>query len=417
MATWIGILGGAPGSAERHCYKLDGRCTAVVGLMSPDQVVRLAYGFPLHALDSSCRVPTCCLPKKVRSFMPARRPPPPALSPSEAYTDRSDASDVFASEFWFDLLAAHGLLRPAQRLVVELNDHEGRAAGRLHWMLEASAGNLSSLANYYSGLFAPASLTEADSVNWIDAVRRIRALPGSAVIHLAPLNAYARWGALLLQAFRHEGYQVDTNVLFGNWYLPVPAGGFEPYWLQRPSALRNSVERGRRRLAKAGACRFELYQHATEKLDSAIAAFVQVYNQSWKPPEPNPLFIPALIRLAAREGWLRLGVLSLDGEPLAAQLWLVKDGKANIFKLAHVQGQERFSAGSVLTADLMHHVMERDQVTEVDFLSGDDAYKADWMTQRRERVGVVVFDLRQPRAWMPALRHAIRKQLRRLRDR
>ena len=41
-----------------------------------------------------------------------------------------------------------------------------------------------------------------------------------------------------------------------------------------------------------------------------------------------------------------MGILRLDGKPVAAQFWMVKNNKASIFKLAYVQGFERFSPGS-----------------------------------------------------------------------
>jgi CelD/BcsL family acetyltransferase involved in cellulose biosynthesis len=94
---------------------------------------------------------------------------------------------------------------------------------------------------------------------------------------------------------------------------------------------------------------------------------------------------------------------------VAAQVWLVSGGKANIFKLAYVQGYEKLSTGSVLTAELMRHVMDVDRVHEVDFLSGDDAYKADWMDCRRERVGLLAFDQRHWRGWLAMARHQLRK--------
>ena len=59
----------------------------------------------------------------------------------------------------------------------------------------------------------------------------------------------------------------------------------------------------------------------------------------------------------------------------------------------------------VLTAALMKHVMDEDRVSEVDYLSGDDAYKRDWMAQRRERVGLVAFDPHSPRGLLAAARH------------
>jgi CelD/BcsL family acetyltransferase involved in cellulose biosynthesis len=98
-------------------------------------------------------------------------------------------------------------------------------------------------------------------------------------------------------------------------------------------------------------------------------------------------------------------VLRLNGEPLAAQLWLTCSGKANIYKLAYVKGMEKLSVGSVLTQALMQHAMDVDRVAEVDYLSGDDAYKADWMALRRERVGLEAFDLRSPGGLLAAARH------------
>jgi hypothetical protein len=41
----------------------------------------------------------------------------------------------------------------------------------------------------------------------------------------------------------------------------------------------------------------------------------------------------------------------------------------------------------------------------VDYLSGDDAYKADWMAARRERVGLVAFDRLSLRGVAAAARH------------
>jgi hypothetical protein len=49
---------------------------------------------------------------------------------------------------------------------------------------------------------------------------------------------------------------------------------------------------------------------------------------------------------------------------------------------------EKLSAGSVLTQALIQHAMDVDRVTEVDYLTGDDAYRADWMALRRKRVGL-----------------------------
>ncbi|MBS0467008.1 MAG: GNAT family N-acetyltransferase, partial [Proteobacteria bacterium] len=148
-------------------------------------------------------------------------------------------------------------------------------------------------------------------------------------------------------------------------------------------------------------------------VERALEAYLAVYAQSWKTPEPCPGFMPGLVRTAAREGWLRLGVLWLGQQPVAAQVWLVHGGKANIYKLAYAKGHEKLSAGSVLTAELMRHVMDEDRVSEVDYLTGDDAYKRDWMAHRRERIGLLAFDPRSPRGLAAAGRHFVGQWARR----
>ncbi len=325
------------------------------------------------------------------------------------------SGDLFQTQAWFDNLLAHGFENaPLRHHPLPLPVPPGAAPAHLHLMQAAPGAPLAALGNYYSCLYGPVGDTAAlTAAHWERAARALRGLPGSAVLRLQPLDAGSAWLPALEQGLRAVGYRTDRFFCFGNWYQPVPPGGFDAYWSQRPSALRHTVERGRRRLGKAGAWRIDVVAHAVDdRLETAIAAYQAVYAQSWKQPEPSPGFMPGLMRMAAREGWLRLGVLWLDGQPRAAQVWLVQGGKANIYKLAYVKGQERLSAGSVLTAELMRHAMETDQVREVDYLSGDDAYKADWMALRRERVGLVAFDLRRPRGLWTAAGHFARRWVR-----
>jgi hypothetical protein len=312
------------------------------------------------------------------------------------------AFDLFSTRHWFTHLLEHGLDSPVTHHVLSL----GVGSSELHLMRTSERAGLTSLSNYYSGLYAPSDLKDSISTSqWMSVAVAIRDLPGSWEVKLQPMADDAPWCAALESALRGVGYRTDRFFCFGNWYQSVPDGGFVPYWAKRPSALRNSVDRGRRRLSKAGTWRIDIHSEKTPALDAAIAAYLHVYSRSWKVPEPRPDFVPGLIRLAAEQGWLRLGILWLESEPIAAQLWLVFGSKANIFKLAYVQGREKLSAGSVLTAALMQQLMDVEGVAEVDYLSGDDAYKADWMDARRERVGMVAFDMWRFPGAVAAARH------------
>jgi CelD/BcsL family acetyltransferase involved in cellulose biosynthesis len=166
---------------------------------------------------------------------------------------------------------------------------------------------------------------------------------------------------------------------------------FDGYMSTRDSQLRHTFERKSKKLQTAG--RLQILTRP-EDVDSAMDAFESVYSKSWKQPEPYPNFVREWARLCAERGWLRLGVASIDGVPIAAQFWFTTGRRAYIFKLAYDEAQSRWSAGTVLTALLLRHALEVDQVVEIDYLSGDDAYKKSWMTVRRERIGLMACNLR-----------------------
>ena len=95
-------------------------------------------------------------------------------------------------------------------------------------------------------------------------------------------------------------------------------------------------------------------------------------------------------RLKANPADLR--IMHVEGEPAAAQLWLVTEGRAVIYKLAYDPRFAHLSVGSILTLRMMRQAIEVDGVREIDYGSGDDAYKKDWMSRRRERWGMVAFN-------------------------
>jgi hypothetical protein len=98
-----------------------------------------------------------------------------------------------------------------------------------------------------------------------------------------------------------------------------------------------------------------------------------------------PAFLRAFAQGESTAGALRLGLATIEGEPVAAQVWSVEAQTAFIHKLAHRPQASRASPGTLLTAALMRHVIDIDRVAHVDFGTGDDPYKADWMDDVRPR--------------------------------
>ena len=314
---------------------------------------------------------------------------------------------LFCSLPWFENLHAHGLeaVRALDTLLLPTDDN-----GCLPLLDDGEV--LRSLSNYYSSLYGPVGALPRNLSALLKEHKR-------ATVDLRPLDPCSPEFQQLKQALSEAGYWVDDYFCFGNWYLDVEGRSFDAYLQSRPSQLRNTMQRAYGKLDRAGgdakAWHIAIQQHDDDALESAIAAFEQVYARSWKQPEPQADFIPGLCRTAARAGWLRLGVLYLKDTAIAAQLWLTHGGIANIYKLAYDEEAARYSAGTVLTAAMFEQALDHDRVAEVDYLNGDEPYKRDWMSARRERHGIVAFDLSQWRGLKAAMRHWAGRTLRSLR--
>ena len=275
---------------------------------------------------------------------------------------------------------------------------------------------LSALTNYYSCFFAPhlksdrAGTPQRALQELAQAIGAER--PRWDAVELQPLDVNSESFPLLVEAFKTAGYVVQTFFCFGNWYLPVGGHTFAQDLDILPSALKNTLQRKQRKLEKSGRANLQILT-CGENLESAIEAYNKVYLASWKRPEPYPRFIPGLIRTCAEIGALRLGVVYVDGEAAAAQLWIVHRGVAFIYKLAYDERFSDLSVGTILTARLMQHVIDVDKVKEVDYLSGDDAYKKDWMSHRRERWGLLAMNPRTLRGSLAICRHLGGRSLKR----
>ena len=107
---------------------------------------------------------------------------------------------------------------------------------------------------------------------------------------------------------------------------------------------------------------------------------------------------------------MRMGLARHEGEVVAAQMWTVDHGTAYIHKLAHLESAKPLSAGTILTAALFEHVIDRDKVAWVDFGTGDDPYKRDWMEQVRPRSRLTCLRRGAVRNW-PAIGKSLLHQL------
>ncbi len=280
------------------------------------------------------------------------------------------------------------------RLCVHVLRRDGQAVAALP-VLEKRAvlgREVQAMGNYYTSLFAPALAADVQAAELtllLQQVAQVHAPLRS--LQLAPMAPESAGYSLLHTAMSQAGLLPFDYFCFGNWYLPV-AGNADQYLAERPGDVRNTLRRMGKKFVAAGG-KFDIVS-SPEAAAAATAAFTRVYQASWKQAEPHEGFIPGLAALCAERGWLRLGLATVGSQVVAAQLWIVACNKANIYKLAYDPAFRHLSPGSLLTAHLMRHVIDVDRVQEIDYLSGDDAYKNQWMTHRRARRGLLAFNPR-----------------------
>ncbi|MCH8855563.1 MAG: GNAT family N-acetyltransferase [Proteobacteria bacterium] len=330
---------------------------------------------------------------------------------------RAEQQHIEFGPDWFAHLidAVYAREPDAHQVRLQVLRQDGRVLAVLPTVAQTGAvgREISALSNFYTALYAPAlaeGLRAEDLLPLVRAMRRAGA--GAAAYRFAPMDPASREFTLLQRALGMAGLSVHSYFAFGNWYQPVRQH-WADYLKDRSSQVRNTIKRNAKKFAAEGG-RLELVRDG-ERLEAGIAAYQAVYAQSWKMAEPYPDFVPGLIRLCARRGWLRLGVAWLGDKPVAAQIWIVANGRADIFKLAYDEAYKALAPGTLLTALLMEHAIDVDRVGEIDYLIGDDAYKAAWMSQRRERCGLVAYDPLTLRGLLGLARQtsgAIRRRLR-----
>jgi hypothetical protein len=244
--------------------------------------------------------------------------------------------------------------------------------GSRQWI---GAQGLGACSNYYSMAFGPADASSHEAARpWFEALAT-----QARLVDLSPLDEPV--AVALEHCARAAGWACHREPAWVHWTEPVPAQGFEAYWEARPSAMRNTWKRKHAKAVRDQGLKIQIARSPAE-VEQAWAAYASVYAASWKQAESHPAFVQALAMQGAKQDLTRLGVAELDGQPAAAQLWFVQDGTALIYKLAYDERFKPASAGLLLSRRMMEYCIRNEAVQQLDYGSGDDPYKRDWMTQR-----------------------------------
>lgn len=289
--------------------------------------------------------------------------------------------------------------------------------GAIAWLflVREPNGRARALANWYNFAFSVIFKGEPDNVSKGAMITAMAKRLGSAkplltTINMGPIARTDGSCALLTRSFARAGWKPVVSAVSTSWTASVDGMTFAEYWAARPGQLRNTYARKR---SKAD---FDVSIYDNFNAD-AWAEYEDVYADSWKPEEGSPGFLRETAEYEAEAGCLRLGLCRVDGIAVAAQFWTVENRIAYIHKLAHRESAKPLSPGTILSHALFAHVIDKDRVATIDFGTGNDAYKADWMDKSEPLDHITLYNLRTIsgrgsamlaglKAWMHGLRRS-----------
>ncbi|QIG80693.1 GNAT family N-acetyltransferase [Stakelama tenebrarum] len=307
--------------------------------------------------------------------------------------DRAAQPRIYNRIDWFRRVAA---LCPIDGRPLIARARDGDAAA---WLFLARKGvRAQALASWYTLDFQ--LVTQGGGGPLIDDIASN--LKGIAHLTLSPVADPAPIAA----AFRKAGWITALSPATVTWEIEPPAD-FESYWASRPGKLRSTAKRKGR---KAG---LDIAIHREFDAD-AWDAYREIYEASWKPEEGSWDFMRSFAEAEGAAGTLRLGIAVRDGKPIAAQLWHVENGRATIHKLAYREDAKDLSPGTILSEAMFRHVIEQDRPQVIDYGTGNEPYKADWMEGARKMWRIDCWKRNHPAAWPGLVRHLLGLVRRRL---
>jgi hypothetical protein len=316
------------------------------------------------------------------------------------------------------LEAGDALSRPKQprlfdrlewlRLVEEHTPPEGRLTALQAdgaWLFLAVAkGTAQAFSNWYCLRFGTVlSVDHAEAA--VGKLSRALREAGITRLSLSPLGE----DDPLPAALKRAGWLTRLSQTSVNWRVRTAGMSFEDYWASRPSQLRNTVKRRTR----SAALDIRIHDAFDEQ---AWADYESVYQASWKQAEGSPEFMRSLAQAEGLAGTLRLGVAYREGQPVAAQFWLVENGIATIHKLAYREDARQFSPGTILSVEMFRHAIDIDRVELIDFGTGGDGYKADWMSESVPLYALTAYDMLSIRGLTGLAGSILSKLVRRVRS-
>jgi CelD/BcsL family acetyltransferase involved in cellulose biosynthesis len=236
--------------------------------------------------------------------------------------------------------------------------------------------------------------------------------------------AYALEGGgleTLANTAQQAGFRVTRNRTSQALYLPIsrqlekPKKDALPPWLActRPK-FRANLRRARRQLEEQGALTL---RHVEDFDQEALDKFYALEASGWKGQQGTAiicnqntkLFYDEIAKAAARQGYLSLDFLELNGKPIAAHYAVTVEGRYFLTKAGYDESYHRYSPGQLLVNEILNETESRG-LRELDFVGPATWDEGRWADSRRNHFHLFIFR----NNFYGALLHSIRISARRV---
>jgi len=191
------------------------------------------------------------------------------------------------------------------------------------------------------------------------------------------LAADSGWAEAFTRAAKAAGYGVAEESPEACPRIAIP-GSYEDYLSSLPGKLRHEIQRKGRRLERdAGAYTIRLANE--QSLDDDLEKFFAMHRSSDGPKgrfmhEGMATFFGSFAWMLFSQGWLRLALLEIAGEPWAGLYAFCYAGSSGVWNSAYDHRRRDLSPGMVLMAECIRLAAEEGSAT-FDLLRGTEPYK------------------------------------------
>jgi CelD/BcsL family acetyltransferase involved in cellulose biosynthesis len=207
----------------------------------------------------------------------------------------------------------------------------------------------------------------------------------------------------LVALAQKDGHRTARKRTSQTLYLPIDASATstsdkaaQPPWLAstRPK-FRSHLRRARRQLEEQGTLELKHYSAADPE---ALKKFYDLEASGWKGAEGTAIqchpstrqFYDSVAQAAARDGYLSLDFLELNGKPIAGHFGFNLRGRYFLAKAGYDEAFRRHGPGQLLVSEILGQTPQRG-LREFDFVGPATWDESRWASARRTNYRVFIF--------------------------